>query len=166
MEMFRNRYVKILLQLLLFLVIVIGINLWKVRDAVHGEAPMIRDVFMDGKPVLLSDYRGGPVLVHFWATWCPVCKLENGNVASLAKDYPVITVASWSDSASEVRAFMQEHGLDMPVVVDPDGEWARLYGVRGVPTSFFVDADGKVRFVESGYTTWLGMVLRMAWLGG
>jgi len=166
MKFFQYRSVKITLQLLLVVAVYLGISLWKVRDAAHGEAPMINDVFMDGQPALLSDYRGKPVMVHFWATWCPVCKLENSNVAAIAKRYPVITIASWSESAAEVKDFMQQHQLHMPVIVDNDGEWAKLYGVKGVPTSFFIDADGRVRLVESGYTTWLGMALRLEWLGG
>ena len=103
------------------------------------------------------------MLVHFWATWCPVCRLELGTIDSLAKDYPVITVAMEDTAAAEILGYMQEHDVTFPVLHDPQASLARQYGVQAVPTSFVVDEQGQIRSATVGYTTELGLRLRL-WL--
>jgi len=99
--------------------------------------------------------------VYFWASWCGICKLEQGVINSIQKDWPVITVAMQSGKAADIQAYLQEHQLDWLVVPDPDGSLAQRYGVRGVPSSFILDKDGVIRFQEAGYTTTLGMRARL-----
>jgi len=152
------------IQLVIIIIIFLGVRAYKLKDAITGEAPIIMGRLLDGQQVNLKQYRGNPVLVHFWATWCPVCKLENGNIANVSKNLPVLTIASWSESGKEVLKYMKNENLQMPVLVDEDGEWAKLYGVKGVPSSFIVDGNGVIQFVESGYTTEIGLRLRMWWL--
>jgi peroxiredoxin len=130
-----------------------------------GQAPPLQGRGLDGAEIALVAQRGRPVLVHFWASWCPVCRLEQGSINRIARDHAVITVAMQSGSRDEVAAYMTAHGLRFPVVVDPSGDLAARYGVRGVPSSFIVDASGRVRAVETGYTTLLGLSLRL-WLAG
>lgn len=160
----QHRWMSWFLQLLLILAIIIGVRAWQLRDAVSGEVPIIRGQLLSGESLNLAEYRGQPVLVYFWATWCPVCKLTNGSIDAIAKDRPVVTIASWVETEQEVVEFLQQKGLEMPVLVDPQGHWARSYGVRGVPASFIVDKEGMVRFVESGYTTEWGLRFRLWWL--
>ena len=160
----RLSWKSILIQLVVVLILFAGIRAWQLKDAASGPAPMIDAELMTGQAVNLADYRGKPVLVHFWATWCPVCKYENEGIDAIAEDYQVITVASWSEDRSAVQVFMREHSLSMPVIVDEDGEWARLYGVSGVPTSFIIDDQGTIRFRERGFTTETGLRLRLWWL--
>ena len=159
-----RRWLYITLQILLVLVVFFGIQQWKLRDAIKGKAPMIRDQLITGESFYLKNFRQKPILVHFWATWCPICSLENSSIDSVADDYQVISIASWSEDNKHVADFMQQNNLDMPTIVDSDGEWARLYGVKAVPTSFFIDAQGDIRFIESGYTTEAGLRLRLWWL--
>jgi len=159
-----SRWLSLALQLLLVLVVVLGIRGWQLKDSVSGPAPAIDAQLLSGEHIQLQDYRGRPVLVHFWATWCPICKFENAGINAIADDYPVLTIASWSDGESEVRQFMQQQQLDMPVIIDADGEWARLYGVTGVPASFVIDAAGVIRFRERGFTSETGLRLRLWWL--
>lgn len=66
-----------------------GISLWKSRDAPTGNLSEFTVELMDGSSITLSEYTGKPVLLHFWATWCPICALEEGSVDSIANDYPV-----------------------------------------------------------------------------
>ena len=152
------------IQLLIIMIIYLGVRAYKLKDVITGEAPIIMGQLLDGKQVNLKQYRGNPVLVHFWATWCPVCKFENNNIANISKSLPVLTIASWSESGAEVSKYMKSENLQMPVLVDEDGEWAKLYGVKGVPSSFIVDGNGRIQFVESGYTTEIGLRVRMWWL--
>lgn len=146
------------------LLVFLAVRGWQSRDAIRGPAPIIDARLINGEPVNLKQYHGKPVMVHFWATWCPICQFENESIQSISEDYPVLTVASWSDGAPVVQAYMREHGLDMPVIADENGQWARLYGVHGVPTSYIIDADGVVQFVETGYSTEIGLRMRLWWL--
>ena len=101
--------------------------------------------------------------MHFWASWCPICRAEQGSIEALARDYPAVTVAMQSGSDEEVARYMQKEALGLPVLNDPEGMLAAQWGVRGVPASFIVDGAGQIRFVEVGYTTEIGLRLRL-WL--
>ena len=132
---------------------------------VEGAAPPVNGFFLDGTPLLPEDLRGRPVLLHFWATWCPICALENRYLEDIARDHRVITVAMHSGGAGEVAAYLSEHGLDFPVIVDPAGDLAAVYGVSAVPASFVLDGEGMIRFAETGLTSPWGLRLRL-WLAG
>lgn len=161
----KQRLPKLLLKLALLLAFVIALEAFLTRDAVSGKAPPFEGVTLSGEPFALSAMQGKPAVIHFWATWCPVCNLEHGMIDSLADGYPVITIAMQSGEGSEVLAALQAEGVDYPVLNDPQGALARLYGVSGVPASFVLDGKGDVRFVTRGYTSGLGMRLRLWWAG-
>lgn len=150
--------------LLLLLLVFWAIQWWQARDLAAGPAPPLVGHLLDGSPYQL-DPAEGPVLVHFWASWCPVCRLEEDSIASIAADLPTITVATTSGTSDEVAAYLVEQGLTMPVLLDEDGELARRWGVNGVPATFVVDREGKIRHAGKGYSTELGLRLRM-WLAG
>ncbi len=151
---------------LLILVVVGGIRAWQQRDMVSGAAPVLKGVTLDGQFFQLPAHPGQPVLVHFWATWCSICRTEQDNIAAIAQDDPhVISVAMTNGLTNEVVAYMNEQGVDFPVVNDPDGSLSAAWGVHAVPASFIIAPDGQIRFVEVGYTTELGLRLRL-WLAG
>lgn len=150
---------------LIAIVMVLGVRAYTQRGLVQGAAPAIDGIGLAGERISLAELRGGPVLVHFWATWCPLCRGEQGSIDSVAGDYPVITIAMQSGGTAQVAAYVREHGLRAPVVVDESGELARAYGVRAVPTSLILDRDGVIRHVEVGYTTEIGLRARL-WLAG
>lgn len=102
-------------------------------------------------------------IIHFWATWCEVCKAMNGNIAALSAEKNVVTVASLSGNAEQVRDYLRDNRLTMPVVVDPRGRLAASYGVNAFPTTMVVDKKGKIRLAEVGYTTEIGLRVRL-WL--
>jgi len=152
---------KILLEVLIIALLYWGIRYYQQQDIVKGQAPVIQGVMLDQKAINWSDYQGKPLLVHFWATWCRVCQFEQDSIEAIAKDYQVITIASWSDDS---REYMQKHGLSFPVLDDQQGHWAKRYGISAVPVSFMLDADGKIAFIESGYSSEIGLRLRLGWL--
>ena len=152
------------LELLIVIVIIFGVRAWQQRDIVKGAAPALSGVTLDGTSYALAAKPGRPVLVHFWATWCPICRAEQGSIESLAHDNPnVITVAMQSGKNEAVQQFMHEQSVSFPVINDADGQLSEKWGVRGVPASFIIDTEGKVRFVEIGYTTGWGLRFRL-WL--
>jgi len=104
-----------------------------------------------------------PYVLHFWATWCPVCRAEAGNIDALAKDAKVVTVAVKSGGLKEIEKYMRENGLSYPVVNDQNGAIASQFKISVFPTTIIVGKDGKVFWAESGYTTTWGLKLRL-WL--
>ena len=150
-------------EILFIVALVVGIRAWQQRDIPAGPAPALRGELLDGKP-FMTPRPGSPLLVHFWAIWCPVCRTEQASIQDLARDNPnVVTVAMQSGSNAEVEKFMRSQALDFRVLNDPYGRLAASWGVHAVPASFIVDTDGSIRFVEFGYTTEIGLRLRL-WL--
>ena len=154
-----------LIELTLIFTVLISVRLWMQRDIVSGVAPNINNMTIDGKHFDLYENKQRPILIHFWATWCPVCKLEQSNIENISKDMPVITVAMQSGDDEDIRQFMSDENLTFNVISDDSGELSRLYKIRGVPVSFIVNKDNKIEFTEVGYTTELGLKLRLWWAG-
>lgn len=159
----RRRWWWLALQVMVVVAIIAGIRVWQQRDLASGPAPARAGVLLDGRPVAVLARAGEPMLVHFWATWCPICSAEQGSIEALSQHYPTLTVAMQSGSDVEVVGHLRKESLTFPVLNDPEALVSRQWGVRAVPTSFIVDAQGRIRFVEVGYTTSLGLRLRL-WL--
>ncbi len=151
--------------LALFVAIILAVRAWQQRDMASGAAPSLHGVTLAGQPYTFPARPAHPVLVHFWATWCPICRTEQGSIAAVAHDHDVITIAMQSGTPSEVARYMQEQGIAFPVVNDEDGSISAAWGVHAVPVSFIVAPDGQVRFIEVGYTTEIGLRLRLWWAG-
>lgn len=160
-----RRYVRWLVDAGLIVAVYFGVQLYQTRDAPSGPAPPIAGNLLSGQTIGLAGYAGRPLLVHFWATWCAVCRVERGSIEAIARDYSVVAVASQSGTPAEVAGYVREHGMQAPVMVDEDGVLAARYGVRAFPTSFVVDGKGNIRDVEVGYTTEWGLRLRLWWAG-
>ncbi len=156
----RRRWVRWLRDAVLLLVVFVLIQWWQARNLVEGEAPSLVGHLVDGSPYQL-DVRNGPVLVHFWATWCPICKLEQDSIDSIAEDHPVITIATTSGTADEVSAYLAEHELSMPVLLDEGGDIGRAWGGQGVPATFIVDQQGIIRHAGMGYSSEIGLRTRL-----
>ena len=149
--------------LIIIFVVSQGISWWKSRGAQTGNLSGFNVELLDGTRFEISAFSGKPVLLHFWATWCPVCGLQDGSVESIAQDYPVVTIASWSEGEAAVKKHMPGNGLTFPVMLDDSGQLARSFGLKGVPVSFILSPNGEIAFVETGYTTEAGLRLRL-WL--
>ena len=153
------------LELSIIIIVLLAVRLWMQRDVVSGIAPNISAVTLKGQHFDLYKDKRRPMLVHFWATWCPVCKLEQSNIENTAKDHPVITIAMQSGNNDELSEFMQAEKLSFAVINDESGMLSRRYNIRGVPVSFILDKENKIEFVEVGYTTELGLRVRLWWAG-
>lgn len=157
------RAIKLTLEIALILLVFFAIKTYMQRNLVEGTAPTLQGNLLNGQPVDLQSYRGKSVLVYFWATWCPMCKLQNSSIDSIQHHYKVITIAMNSGPGSEVKAYIDKHNLSYPVITDEHGSIAKRYGVSGVPTSFVIDANGDIAYTEMGYTTNWGLRFRL-WL--
>lgn len=135
--------------------------------AVHGAgfearpgtpAPELKARDLAGAPKTLSDYRGKVVLLNFWASWCPPCLREIPSMERLRikmAGRPLAIVALDSAEAQEdVNAFLSTMKPGFPVLLDPDGSNTRRWKVFALPTTFLLDAEGRVRYVLTGPTEW------------
>ena len=161
----RRVWLRRIVEVMLFVALVSGIRLWQQRD-IPGITPPLSGTQLDGSPYTLPAKPGQPVLVHFWATWCSICRIDQDSIAAIARDHPnTITVAMQSGSSEEVSRHLAKQGVRFPAMNDTDGRIADMWGVHAVPASFILGPDGQIRFVEVGYTTGLGLRLRL-WLAG
>lgn len=159
----RIRAVKYALEIAFILLVFFSVKAYMQRHLVEGTAPALQSTLLNGQTVNLQSSTDKPVLLHFWATWCPVCKLEQDSINAISEDHMVITVAMNSGTDLEVQSYLEENNLSFPVIVDENGAIARRFGVRGVPTSFIINSKGGIEFTEVGYTTSWGLRFRL-WL--
>lgn len=129
---------------------------------IGSEAPNFKLTALDGKEVELSKLRGKPVYLDFWATWCGPCRAALPHTQQMAKKYGedahILTI-NLRESEERVRAFMQRNNYDFTVLMDTDGAVAKAYRVNGIPTFVVIDAQGKIQFVQVGYTPAIGRKL-------
>jgi len=159
-----KRWQRRLLEAALILGVIFGAQYWQTRGLPEGIAPPLVGVLTDGQTIKVGA-GDTATLVAFWATWCPVCKAEEGNIVAVAKDHRVIPVAMQSGDAATVLKHLKERGIDLPQLIDADGRHALNWRVRGVPTHFVVDANGVIRFRVVGYATTWGLKARLWWAG-
>lgn len=119
-------------------------------------APEIDLPTMTGERIVLSQLVGKPVLINFWASWCGPCRAEFPVLVRKYKQYRdeglVIIGVNTQDSNSDegIRTFMQNTLVNFPIVRDRDERITRAYGIRGLPTSVFIDRQGIIREIIVG----------------
>ncbi len=156
-----RRWPVILAEIVILIALYFALRSYMQGDMLEGPLPEFQARDLQGETVSPATYQGQPLLIHFWATWCRVCKLEAGAVDAVSKDWPVLTIAMQSGTPDEIAAYLHEKGRNWRTIADESGTLADQFGVRGVPASFFIDENGRIRFKEMGYTTSLGMRLRL-----
>ncbi|MCK9380446.1 MAG: redoxin domain-containing protein [Sulfuritalea sp.] len=158
----KQRWQRWLLEAGLIIAVIGGVQIYQTRGLPEGAAPPLEGLRTDGSLVKVGA-GDTATLVAFWATWCPVCAAEEGNIVAVASDYRVISVAMQSGDSAAVAKHLKERGIELPVLVDADGRHAANWHVRGVPTHFVVDGAGNVRFRVVGYATTWGLKARLWW---
>ena len=146
-------------------------------EATAGHTPNVGDPAPDfalhnlqGKEVRLSDFQGRPVLINFWATWCPPCRIEMPTIETAWHKHKdegfVVLAVDVQESPSQVQHFVDSLGLTFPILLDPTAKVAsELYRIRALPTSFFVGRDGRLvaahrgMMTEQGLQQYMGQVL-------
>ncbi|MEZ5479683.1 MAG: redoxin domain-containing protein [Thiolinea sp.] len=98
-----RRWLIWLFEFLIILAIIFTVRGWQQRSLISGAAPEFDEITLQGEPVALADYRGQPVMLHFWASWCGTCEFEQSSISKIAKDWPLVTVAYNSGEAESVK---------------------------------------------------------------
>jgi len=108
-----------------------------------------------GEPVTLSELRGQPLIINFWATWCPPCRAEMPAIQNVYDEYAdqgliVLAInATTQDKVENIQGFLSEYNLTFPILLD-SGAAMRAYQIRSLPSTFFIGRDGVIREVVIG----------------
>ncbi len=102
-----------------------------------------------GKKVEIKQYKGKVVFLNFWATWCGPCKEEMPSLEVLhqklkGENFVLLTVSVDYEGLKPVDGFISKHRYTFPVLLDPNGETLDLFEIKGIPTTFIIDKNGKV----------------------
>lgn len=118
-------------------------------------APDFALVLPDGRHTSLRALYGQPVVINFWATWCPPCRAEMPELMRAAAADPklVMLAVNAQEDINTVKPFAEGYDMETPVVLDETGLLQEVYGVRGLPTTFFIDKEGRVAAIYPGMMT-------------
>ena len=121
-------------------------------------APELKAPDLTGASKTLADYRGKVVLLNFWATWCPPCQrempsLERLRIRMAGRPLEIVALSS-AETPAEVNAYLSKMKLGFPVLLDTDSSNTRRWKVFALPTTFVLDAEGRVRHVLTGPAEW------------
>ncbi len=107
-----------------------------------------------GKNIKLSDYRGKPVLVNLWASWCPPCRAEMPDLINYYNSHQtqglVLLAINSEDTADPAQQFVREKQMPFPVLFDPAGQISKVFGSNGLPSTYLIDRSGNLRFSWTG----------------
>ncbi len=153
---------------ILFFILFIGlfsnvISLYKAQTLNKEKLTLTTHRLVDASTYTVPHDK--PLILHFWGTWCPVCKAEADNIERLSHYYNVITVAVNSGTDYEIQNYLKKRGLTFKVINDKDSSLAKHFNVHIFPTTFIYDKDKKLVFSEVGYTSSFGLWIRMFWAG-
>jgi thiol-disulfide isomerase/thioredoxin len=155
-----KKYIKEGIFFIIILIIMAnGISYYKSLDLNKNKLDIQTFTLLDNNKYTLP--KNKPILIHFWATWCPICKVEAPNIQELSKDYEVITIAVQSGSKKEIEEYLAENKLTFNVVEDRDNFYSQKFNIKVFPTTLIYDKDKNLKFSEVGYSTTIGLYSRM-----
>lgn len=121
-------------------------------------APPLKLSNMDGEQTELSTYFGKWVMVHFWASWCGPCRRELPTLDRMAGELVPkvirLVMVNTAEKEDDVFVFMGGVAPNLDTLLDRDGEVTNAWQPRGLPSTYFVDPDGRIRYVALGGRSW------------
>lgn len=159
-----NRLLKVILAIMLLSVLGSGLVLTGCTSGSTPDggsqaerlAPDFQLLSLDGQTISLSDFRGKPVLLNFWATWCGPCEYEMPFLQEIYEDEEwaerglVMLAVDVGEHPARVKLFIESLGLSFTVLLDIDQDVALMYNIRFFPSTFFIDKDGIIQDVKIG----------------
>jgi thiol-disulfide isomerase/thioredoxin len=148
-----KHYLKEILVTLIIAAIVMNIVSYYRSQSVNQEQLPLQNIQLNNQALM----------VHFWATWCPVCKVEASNIQQVSKNFNVLTIAVNSGSDENIDEYLKKNNLDFKVINDDTSSYARQFNIKVFPTTIIYDKNKNIVFSEVGYTSTFGLYLRMWW---
>jgi cytochrome c biogenesis protein CcmG, thiol:disulfide interchange protein DsbE len=129
----------------------------EVSPAAANSVPTVAFERFDGEPATLAEWHGEPLVVNFWASWCPPCVAEMRDAfeplhRDLGREVTFLGV-NLQDTDEAALEVVEQTGVTYELARDPDGELFTAFGAFGMPTTVFVDADGTVTAQHTGALT-------------
>lgn len=159
----KNKIKKYLKEIVVFIVVLTivanAISYYRSLDLNKEKLNLNKVTLLDNK--IYEIPKNKPVLIHFWATWCPTCKLEASNIEKISKDYEVITVAVQSGSKKQIQDYLEENELTFKVINDENSYYMKKFNIKAFPTTLIYNSNGELKFSEVGYTSTWGLYLRL-----
>lgn len=120
-------------------------------------APGFTLELMDGKKINLSDYKGKPILINFFASWCLPCREEMPVLEKIVQEYRpkgvVFLGIAVDDTEKKMKEFIARYGVTFPVGLDKTAAIQKSFGLYGIPTTYFIDKNGVINYFHSGTVT-------------
>lgn len=166
-----KKYLSMLLKASLFVAAFMLISAYQARNLLATDsapAPALRATTLQGEEFDLAEIAGRPVLIYFFAPWCPYCSVSADNIVRLRRirgeeQLAIVAIAlDWQDR-EEVLNYASKHELNMPVVLG-NSEIATDWQVYGFPTYYVLDSVHRVVRRDVGYSTQIGLLWRSWWV--
>ena len=162
-----HKWASILFEASIIVLVLVAFSWYQNRGTLAADGKMAPDFTLkslDGKSYQLSELKGKKVLIYFFAPWCSICHLSGGNLNDLRAarsddELEILVVGLSYEFPAEIQDFANELQLTMPVLYGNDQQ-IQDYKIKGFPTYFVVDEEGKVIHRSVGYSTEIGMRLR------
>jgi len=130
-----------------------------VKSQVERKAPSFCLKTLDGNQVILNDFKGKPILLKFWATWCPSCLEELPMMEKFSEgrnnQLVILMAAIDGEKERKVQRLIKEKKITLPVLLDPKAKTARAYGVSFIPVSFLINREGLIVGTVVGERDWV-----------
>lgn len=157
-----KKFIKEILKYLIIIVVALNIiSYYKSKDLNKENFPYESFKLIDGSTYNIS--KDKPLLIYFWATWCPICKLQSPNIEELSKDYQVVTIATQSGTKEEIQEYLRQSNLSFKVVDDVYNDFAYRFNIQAYPTTLIYDKDKNLTFSDVGYTSSFNLKLKLCW---
>jgi len=134
-------------------------NMGITKPRTEKSAPDFSLQDINGNKVSLEDFRGKSILLNFWATWCQACKEELPSMQRLhetlsGEGIEVVAISIDRRNLDRIKEFAKEYKLTFPILWDPDQKVRKHYYIMGLPTTYLIDPEGKLRGFASGAREW------------
>ncbi|UJF17491.1 protein disulfide oxidoreductase [Vibrio sp. SS-MA-C1-2] len=157
----KTRALNLLKWMVIFAIISLMIDFWRSKDISFDEIPTVVTLNLEGDRIDVNALSAEqPVIIYFWATWCPICKVVTPTVDILSEYYPTQTVALTSGSDEKMKQYLDYKGYHFDVINDQKGNYSREWGVSVTPTIYIV-YQGKISSMTTGATTPFGIIARV-----
>jgi thiol-disulfide isomerase/thioredoxin len=144
--------------------VLLVVGLGSAGSTSRRQAPALPPQVLNGPKVTLASLRGDKVVLNFWASWCGPCKKEAPELVKLSRELPSgvkLVGVDWNDGASGARGFLARSGWTYPVLRDANGDVGNNYRVHGMPTTFILDAKGRIAEQLTGPQTAAGILQKL-----
>ena len=162
-----NKYNALLMDAVLIVLVLMAFSWWQNKGSLAAAGQPAPDFVLsslDGETYQLSDYRGQQVLVYFFAPWCHICRASAPNLNDLREarqedDLMIIMIAQSYESIQAIKEFVADLDLKVPVLIGHEQQM-QDYQIKGFPSYYVVNEQGKLASRSIGYSTELGMRFR------